>query len=1014
VHDFTPDYWTQHIRQAVRFHHGIHTLHQAGTTAYLELTPTPTLTPLVRQSLSGAVVLPAERPDLVTALTGLHVHGIEVDWTAVFPGGRRVPLPTYAFQRSRHWFDTSAVHRPVRRNTPAPEEGAAVPDAAIAEGSAQDSTAGLRRRLLPIGDAERDAVLLDLVRTSVAIVLGHVTPEAIETTRAFKDLGFDSLSSVQFRDHLAEVTGLPLAPTLLFNHPTPTALVQYLRTQLLDAEDDEGPVPAGSVADEPIAIVAMSCRYPGGVDSPEELWQFAADGRDAITPFPAGRGWNLPELFDSDPDRPGRTYAREGGFLHDADLFDAAFFGISPREATAMDPQQRLLLELSWETVERAGIDPTALRTSSTGVFVGAVAQDYGPSLHAAADGLGGHLLTGSTTSIVSGRVAYALGLQGPAVTIDTACSSSLVALHLAAQALRGGECDLALAGGVTVMANPGMFVEFSRQRGLAADGRCKPFAAAADGTSWSEGAGVLLLERLSDARRNGHRVLALVRGSAINQDGASNGLTAPNGPSQERVIRRSLAAAGLDASDVDAIEAHGTGTTLGDPIEAEAILATYGRGRSAEQPFLLGSVKGNIGHSQAAAGVAGVIKMVESMRRGVLPGTLHVDRPTPHVDWSGGTVSLVQETAPWPDTSHPRRAAVSSFGISGTNAHVVLEHVEEAYAQSTEGAPVSDATETVTVTADSAPAARRPEPVGVVPVTLSARTPEALVAQAARLHDFLTARPDLALPDVAYSLAVTRTAFQHRAVLLAASRDEILSKLAATAASRPPGDLVQATATDGAPKVAFLFSGQGSQRVGMGRELYDTYPVFAEALDEVCALLDPHLEQPLREVMFGDDTELLGRTLYTQTALFAYHTALYKLLNSVGVQPDYLAGHSIGEISAAHAAGVLTLQDAAKLVAARATLMQQLPPGGTMIAIEATEDELQADLNGLDDHIAIAAINGPRSIVLSGDKDKVTELAELWRERGRRTRKLHVSHAFHSPHMNPILDQFQTVAEEL
>ncbi|MEU9015904.1 SDR family NAD(P)-dependent oxidoreductase, partial [Streptomyces sp. NPDC048479] len=739
---------------------------------------------------------------------------------------------------------TSGRARPLLHDLPEAREvmDSMRTDAAEDTGNA----AALAQQLTGRPEAEQERLLLELVRTAVAAVLGYAGPDAVEAGRAFKELGFDSLTSVELRNRLNAASGLKLPPTLVFDYPTPTVLARHLRAEFFgQGAASAALVPTAAVSDaEPIAIVAMSCRFPGGVRNPEELWQLLTSDGDALSQFPLDRGWDVEALYDPDPNAQGTSYTREGGFLSDAAAFDSSFFGISPREALAMDPQQRLLLEISWEAFERAGIDPQTLRGSQSGVFVGTNGSDYSNLVRAATDGLEGHLATGSAGSVVSGRLSYTFGLEGPAVTVDTACSASLVALHLAVQALRSGECSLALAGGVTVMSTPGTFIEFSRQRGLSTDGRCKAFSSDADGFSPAEGVGMLLVERLSDARAKGHPVLAVVRGSAINQDGASNGLTAPNGPSQQRVIRQALANARLSAAEVDVVEAHGTGTTLGDPIEAQALLATYGQERPSGQPLLLGSIKSNIGHAQAAAGVAGVMKMVLAMQHGVLPQSLHIAEPTPHVDWSAGEVALLAEEQAWPETGRPWRAGVSSFGFSGTNAHAIIEQAPAELGSDDRETPEPTTEPLLAATTPDDSAADRP---AVLPWTLTAKSEKALRGQAERLLTQLTTHSDLRLVDVGHSLATTRTALDQRAVLIGRDRADYVGALTTLAAGETSPLLVQGAVVGG--KTAFVFPGQGSQWVGMAEALLDASPVFAARVDECAKALEPFTDWSLRDV---------------------------------------------------------------------------------------------------------------------------------------------------------------------
>ncbi|MER6202733.1 acyltransferase domain-containing protein, partial [Streptomyces sp. NPDC001586] len=965
-------YWFRTLREPVLFDSSIRCL--TDHDLFVEISPHPVMTLPVEQILEttdstalvvGSLRRGADGPHrFLSSVAEAYAHGAPVDWSPVFPADAAVvDLPTYAF----------------RHGTP----GAAAADP-FGTG----------------GDPERTArFLMDLVRSEVALVLGREKGGDIDPTRSFQELGFDSATAVELRNRLAAATGLKLPTTLLFDRPTPEKLVARLAelSGVVSAHEPVSRAVARRVtgSDEPIAIVSMACRFPGGVASPEDLWRLLVEERDAVTEFPGNRGWALETLFDGDPDRAGRSYTRQGGFLHDVDQFDAEFFGISPREATAMDPQQRMVLETVWEAVERAGIDPAALRGSGTGVYVGAMAQDYGPRLHEAGEGVGGYLLTGTYTSVVSGRASYTLGLEGPAVTVDTACSASLVALHMAAQALRAGECELALAGGVTVMATPGMFVEFSRQRGLSVDGRCKSFAEAADGTGWGEGVGMLLLERLSDARRNGHEVLAVIRGSAVNQDGASNGLSAPNGPSQERVIREALAASGLSPADVDAVEAHGTGTRLGDPIEAQALLAAYGQDRAADRPLFLGSLKSNIGHTQAAAGAGGVIKMVMAIRNGLLPRTLHVDAPTSHVDWAGGAVSLLTEATPWPETDRPRRAGVSSFGVSGTNAHLVLE-------QAAEPAPAKPA---------------EPEPAGTrapapVPFLLSAKSDQALRAQAGRLLDHLRDHPEDRLADIGYSLAAGRAHFDRRATVVAEDLSALEQGLRALADGATDRGLVTGQSRPAARPV-FVFPGQGAQWVGMAAGLLESSPVFARRMAECAAALEPLVDWSLLDVVRGvEGAPGFERVDVVQPVLWSVMVSLAEVWRSLGVEPAAVVGHSQGEIAAACVAGVLSVEDAARVVALRSRALTVLSGRGGMMSVAQPAAWVRERIGAWEGRISVAAVNGPSQTVVSGDPEALAEFLAQAKEEGARARLVDVDYASHSAHVEEIEGELARILE--
>jgi acyl transferase domain-containing protein/short-subunit dehydrogenase/acyl carrier protein len=858
--------------------------------------------------------------------------------------------------------------------------------AAASTQSAPDVGRGpLAERLAGRSPAEQDRLVLEVVCRQAAAVLEYASADAVRPGVAFRDLGFDSVTAVELRDKLTTAIGLRLPATLVFDYPTPQVLARWLRGQITGVSAEAAANGPKLVAGDPVAVVAMGCRFPGGVRTPEDLWELILSSTDAISPFPVDRGWDGAGLPGADG-----GFTRLGAFIYDAAQFDAGFFGISPREALAMDPQQRLLLEVCWEAVERAGIDPATMRGSRAGVFIGIGNPDYPAVLALAAESSAGYLLTGTASSVASGRVSYVLGLEGPAVSVDTACSSSLVALHLACQALRAGECDLALAGGVTIMTTPAGFGEFSAQGGLAADGRCKAFGAGADGIGWGEGAGIVLVERLSDARRNGHPVLAVVRGSAVNQDGASNGLTAPNGPSQQRVIRAALASAGLGPGDVDVVEAHGAGTVLGDPIEAQALIAAYGQGRDAERPLWLGSVKSNIGHTQAAAGVAGVMKMVLALGAGILPPTLHADERSPQIDWSAGAVRLLTEERGWPDQGRPRRAGVSSFGISGTNGHVILEQAPDDPAVEDDGE--EDGRGLVSAG-------------GVVPWVVSGRGAGALRGQAGRLAGFARAGcGGGGVADVGWSLAAGRSVFAERAVVLASAEADFAAGLEAVSAGQPAAGVIAGRVPDeGAGKVVFVFPGQGGQWAGMAAGLAGSCPAFTARLAGCAAALQPHVDWPVADVLAGADADLLERVDVVQPVLWAVMVALAAAWESLGVTPDAVAGHSQGEIAAATVAGILPVEDAARVVAVRSKALAGLPEGGGMVAVTWPAVMAEEPVAGQAGRVWVAAVNSPGSVVLAGDRDALAEVVAAAEAEGVRARWLPVSYASHGPDVDAV-----------
>ncbi|ATL66177.1 type I polyketide synthase [Nocardia terpenica] len=967
------DYWVCNLREQVRFADVVARLAEGGHTVFVECGSHPVLIGAIEQSGGTAefgdpAVLATLRRDdggadrLLAALAEAWVAGVDIDWAAVVSESPAVSLPPnalppYPFQHQVFWPGTVPTRAAARE-----------PIAAAPAVPAADAVEGATGRFARLSEEAARSELLGTILRVTAELLGRDAGADIDAEATFRELGVDSVLSVQVRTAIGRAVGMRLASVVLFDHPTPRRLAQWLTDRLRPTGIAAEAVVSGARGrtgaggdDDPIVVVSAACRFPGGVESPEALWEAVSGGDDVLSGFPVDRGWPA-GLFSADPEAVGHSSVDRGGFLTGAGEFDAGFFGISPREALAMDPQQRVLLQCAWEAFERAGIDPR--ERTATGVFLGAMAQDYGPRMDRPAGGLDGYLLTGNATSVASGRIAYVLGLDGPALTVDTACSSSLVALHLAVRSLRDGECERALAGGATIMATPGIFVEFSRQGGLAPDGRCKPFAAAADGTGWSEGAGVVLLERLSVARAAGHRVLAVVRGSAINSDGASNGLTAPNGVAQQRVIRSALASAGLAPGDVDAVEAHGTGTVLGDPIEAEALLEVYGGDRAT--PLSLGSSKSVLGHSQAAAGIAGLLTMVQAFANEELPATRGVDAPSPFIDWERGAVVLRTEAQPWPRTDRPRRAGVSSFGISGTNAHVIIEEPPVLGEVAATPAPVAGSLE---------------------PWAYSATDADRLEALAERLTDL----PNAETAGIAAALA-RRPALAHRAVLDGTTRMPI----------------ARGVVSAGGGGTVFVFPGQGAQWVGMGAELLAAGGVFAERLTECSAAVVAAGGPDVVAVLAGGGD--LDDVAVVQPVSWAVMVALAAVWESVGVLPSVVVGHSQGEIAAAVVSGALSVTDGARVVVSRATALRSLAGSGAMASIGEPEELALARIAacGVESEVGVAVVNSPGSVVVSGPVRAVQVVVDSAVADEVRARVLPVDYASHSPMVEGL--EFESV----